>query len=49
MMRTSSLTWISFRFAQAFGWTPQQVQAMTLGQAMLYLSCLDQGADEYGV
>ncbi|MBD2110053.1 hypothetical protein [Nodosilinea sp. FACHB-13] len=46
---TPSLTWVSFRFAQAFGWTPQQVQALTMGQAVLYLSCLDREADVYGV
>lgn len=45
---TSFLTWASFRLAQAFGWTPQQVQALTLGQVALYLGCLDQGADGYG-
>lgn len=45
MMRPSSLTWISFRLAQAFGWTPQQVQALTMGQAALYLGCLDGGAN----
>lgn len=45
MMRLSSLTWISFRLAQAFGWTPQQVQALTMGQVALYLGCLDGGAN----
>ncbi|MFQ4135477.1 hypothetical protein PGN35_004085 [Nodosilinea sp. PGN35] len=44
MTRTPSLPWMSFRLAQAFGWTPQQVQALTLGQAALYLGCLDREA-----
>lgn len=46
--RTSSLIWISFRFAQTFGWTPQKVQALTMGQVALYLDCLDREGDGYG-
>jgi hypothetical protein len=48
-VRPSSLTWASFRLAQAFGWTPQQVQGLTMGQVVLYLGCLDGEADEHGV
>jgi hypothetical protein len=36
--------WASFVLAREFGWTPQQVQAMTMGQVGLYLEMLD----EYG-
>ena len=46
MKTSSSLSWISFRLAQAFGWTPQQVQDLTWGQVALYLHCLDGGGDD---
>ena len=36
------LAWASFRLARAFGWTPQEVQALTMGQISLYLNFLDQ-------
>lgn len=41
------LAWMSFRLARAFGWTPQQVQALTLGQVLLYLTFLEEEADGY--
>lgn len=34
----------SFRLACAFGWTPQQVQTMTVGQIALYLTFLEEDA-----
>ena len=39
--RSSSLVRTAYRLARAFGWTPQQVQAMTFGQVALYLELLD--------
>lgn len=38
------LAWASFRLARAFGWTPQDVQALTMAQIDLYLDFLDQEA-----
>jgi len=40
----SPLVRAGYRLARAFGWTPQQLQTMTLGQVALYLEMLD--ADE---
>ena len=37
----SPLVRAAFRLARAFGWAPQQVQAMTPGQIALYLEMLD--------
>jgi len=34
-----------FRLARAFGWTPQQVQSMTMAQVKLYLTLLDAEQD----
>ncbi|MBE9158163.1 hypothetical protein IQ265_15195 [Nodosilinea sp. LEGE 06152] len=39
------LAWMSFRLARAFGWTPQQVQALTLGQVSIYLAFLEEEAN----
>ncbi len=39
--RSSPLVRAAYRLARAFGWTPRQVQAMTLGQVALYLELLD--------
>lgn len=39
--QSSPLVRAAYRLARAFGWTPQQVQAMTLGQVALYLELLD--------
>lgn len=36
----------SFRLARAFGWTPQQVQALTMGQIDVYLQLLAQEAGQ---
>ncbi|HEY1012200.1 MAG TPA: hypothetical protein VGE07_05790 [Herpetosiphonaceae bacterium] len=38
------LVMASFRLARAFGWTPQQVQALTMGQVNLYLQLLAEEA-----
>lgn len=38
---SSPLVRAGYRLACAFGWTPQQLQAMTLGQVALYLELLD--------
>ena len=32
----------SYRFARAFGWTPQQMQALTMAQVTMYLHLLDE-------
>ena len=37
----SPLVQASYRLARAFGWTPQQVQAMTMAQVSIYLQMLD--------
>ena len=37
----SPLVWAGYRLARAFGWTPQQLQAMTMAQVSLYLELLD--------
>lgn len=39
------LTWMSFRLARAFGWTPQQVQDLTMGQVSIYLTFLEEEAN----
>lgn len=31
-----------YRLARAFGWTPQQMQSMTIGQIAIYLQLLDE-------
>jgi len=36
------VAWASFRLARAFGWTPQEIQGMTMAQISLYLNFLDQ-------
>ncbi|NEP34890.1 MULTISPECIES: hypothetical protein [Moorena] len=41
-MSASPLVKASYRLARAFGWTPQQVQAMTMGQVSIYLQMLDE-------
>jgi hypothetical protein len=32
----------SFRLAREFGWTPQQMQAMTMAQIAIYLQMLEE-------
>ena len=32
----------SFRLAREFGWTPVQVQSMTMGQISVYLQMLEE-------
>ena len=34
----------AYRLARAFGWTPQQLQAMTMAQINMYLHFLNEGA-----
>jgi hypothetical protein len=41
----SPLAQAAYRLARAFGWTPQQLQAMTMAQIDLYLHFLDEDAD----
>ncbi|NEP27490.1 MULTISPECIES: hypothetical protein [unclassified Moorena] len=41
-MSASPLVKASYRLARAFGWTPQQVQTMTMGQVSIYLQLLDE-------
>jgi hypothetical protein len=36
------MVWASYVMAREFGWTPQQVQSMTMGQIDLYLEMLEQ-------
>lgn len=35
----------AFLLAREFGWTPQEVNGLTLGQVLLHLELLDQGGD----
>ncbi|MCH8498908.1 MAG: hypothetical protein LAT63_10545 [Marinobacter sp.] len=37
------LTQASFELARAFGWTPEQISELTVGQVMLHLQMLRQG------
>ena len=37
----SPLVQAHFRLAKAFGWTPQEVQQLTMAQATMYLAYLD--------
>ena len=41
----SQLVQVSYRLARAFGWTPQQVQEMTMGQVSVYLQLLQQESE----
>jgi hypothetical protein len=34
----------AYLLARAFGWTPQQLQEMTMGQVALYVQLLEQEA-----
>ena len=43
-MPTSPLVQASYLLARAFGWTPEQVQAMTMAQVSIYLDMLEQEA-----
>ena len=36
----------AYLLARAFGWTPQQVQAMTMAQVSLYVQLLEQEAGQ---
>ncbi|MBW4443400.1 MAG: hypothetical protein KME10_19645 [Plectolyngbya sp. WJT66-NPBG17] len=45
-LKASPLVQASFRLARAFGWTPQQVQSLTMAQISLYLELLDQEVQE---
>jgi hypothetical protein len=38
----------SYRLAREFGWTPQQVQTLTMAQASIYLQLLAVEADRNG-
>lgn len=44
-MTHSPLLRASYRLARAFGWTPQEIQALTMAQMALYLELLDQEAE----
>ncbi len=35
----------SYRLARAFGWTPQQVQELTMAQIGMYVELLEQEMD----
>jgi hypothetical protein len=37
-----------YRLSRAFGWTPQQIQSLTMGQISLYLQLLDEEAQNGG-
>ncbi len=41
-LKLSPLAQASFILARAFGWTPQQVQSLTMAQISLYLELLEQ-------
>ncbi|MGB8703068.1 MAG: hypothetical protein WCD18_26930 [Thermosynechococcaceae cyanobacterium] len=36
----------SYRLARAFGWTPQDVQALTMSQVSIYLQMLTAEAEQ---
>lgn len=38
----SPLIKAGYRLSRAFGWTPQQIQGLTMGQIALYLQLLDE-------
>ncbi len=38
----SPLARLSYRLARAFGWTPEEIGKLTMGQANLYLDFLDE-------
>ena len=40
----SRLPQAAYRLARAFGWTPQQLQAMTMAQINMYLGFLNEDA-----
>lgn len=44
-LEASPLAQAAYRLARAFGWTPQQLQAMTMAQINMYLHFLDEDAD----
>jgi hypothetical protein len=35
-----------YRLARAFGWTPQQLQQMTVAQVSIYLQMLEEETDQ---
>jgi hypothetical protein len=39
---SSPLIQASYRLARAFGWTPQEVQTLTMAQIAIYLELLEQ-------
>jgi len=39
-LQQAPLLQASYRLAKAFGWTPQEVQALTMAQITLYLQLL---------
>ena len=41
-LKPSPLVQASYRLSRTFGWTPQQVQSLTMGQILLHLQLLDQ-------
>ena len=46
---SAPLTKACFILAKEFGWTPQQVSELTIGQVMLYLEMLRDDKQEHGV
>jgi hypothetical protein len=41
-LNRSTLVQLAYRFAREFGWTPQQIQEMTMAQIMLYEQMLSE-------
>ncbi|HEY9858228.1 MAG TPA: hypothetical protein V6D16_01900 [Candidatus Obscuribacterales bacterium] len=46
-MSTSPLVRAAYILAREFGWTPQQVQTMTMAQVSLYLQLLAEDRDRH--
>lgn len=43
-VETSPLAQAAYRLARAFGWTPQQLQVLTVAQIKMYLHFLNEDA-----
>lgn len=43
-LKLSPLVKAGYRLSRAFGWTPQQIQNLTMSQIALYLQLLDEEA-----
>lgn len=46
-LTNSPLLKAGYRLSRAFGWTPQQIQELTMGQIALYLQLLNEEAQHH--